>query len=510
MPARDLISALHRDPLSDLSRERPLLLVDDNLGDRRLIIELLSEVGVPESVVLEAEDLEAALELLGGQAIGAVLLDLGLPGIEGVEAVRAVVARHQVPIVVLTGRDDHSLALMCIKAGAQDYLPKNNLQPAAIRRAVAYAMTRAEIDEERRNATAISERLAAIVNAAPDAIASVALDGTIQSWNSGAERIFGYSAEEALGRKIAEVAPPVDTISEQGQRESLTLDAESLAKPREILRRRRDGSVACLSIVGCAIYDATGKQNGMAAIARDITDERRRDQALVQSHQALKERAEQMRALTRRMNDLREEERTRISREVHDELGQLLTCLKLDLGWVRRHLVGDEEGAIEQRLTQADTLVDDTISAVQKVALELRPSALDSLGLAAAIRDEARRFADRSGIRVMARVDDPTVPTEVATELFRILQELQTNVARHAKASVVQVMFQDLESEWELRVIDDGIGIDPHVLEDGAALGLLGVRERALSLGGEVTFSRAIPSGTVAVVRIPKKNGAER
>ncbi|MGE0324645.1 MAG: PAS domain S-box protein [Polyangiaceae bacterium] len=506
MPARDLISAPAEDPLSQLSSSHPLLVVDDNDGDLVLICEQLFELGVRSESVIKASDLSQTLQLLRSRRVRIVLLDLGLPDAQGVEGVEGILAEYQVPIVVLTGRNDHAQALKCIQAGAQDYLPKDNLELDALRRAIAYAMTRAQMEDARRRATAVSERLAAIVNASPDAIVSVTARGTILSWNSGAERIFGFSEAEALGGDLMELARPADAASTRVQRESLTGSAAWLAKPREIVRRRRDGSLVNLSVVGCPLFDAAGNQTGTATIARDVTEDRRRDEALVESHDALRQRAEQMRALTRRMNDLREEERTRISREVHDELGQLLTCLKLDLAWVRHHVANTGEGVAE-RLTQADSLVDDTITAVQKVALELRPSVLDALGLVPAMRDEARRFEARTGLRVTARVEDVSVPPLVATQLFRILQELLTNVARHARASSVELLFKEVDGEFELRVADDGLGMKAERATGIAALGLLGVRERAAALGGEIQFSKAVPSGTVVVVRVPRSGG---
>jgi signal transduction histidine kinase len=284
-------------------------------------------------------------------------------------------------------------------------------------------------------------------------------------------------------------------------------DTHDASASVEVYRLRKDESLCALWVTASRLDDAAEHPEALAAICRDVTDAKRRDEELRQRNEELLARDEQMRALTARLNAIREAERTRISREVHDELGQLLTGIKMDLRWMYRRAAPDGTNPmphIAAKLKDAEQLVDTTIESVQRLALELRPSALDALGLAAAVRDEARRFEQRAGIRTEARVSADLRPGDaVATSVFRVLQELLTNVARHAQASVVSIdLFAD-GSQLVLRVQDDGIGVEPGTLGRPTALGLVGVSERAHEHGGDFQLEGSPGTGTVATVRVP-------
>ena len=483
-----------------------LLLVEDNLGDAELIRAYLADTGEATGGIIHAETLADAVTALGGAEVDVVLLDLRLPDGSGVECVERVLEeRRDLPIVVLTGLEDDELALACIHAGAQDYLCKQDLQPQALRRAIGYASTRLREASARRRVHELQARLAAIVESSSDAIVSSKTDGTITSWNRGAEVMFGCSSVEAVGRPITEVVRrpagedvgPLDRIA----------DAEGSAA-REVVRLGRDDRLVHLSVTASRLRDPSGAVVGTAAICRDITESKRRDEELRRRNEELLERDQAMRALTARLHAIREEERARISREVHDQLGQLLTGFKMDLKWIGRRLQRDDENhvseAVSVRLREAEALVDQTIEAVQRIAVELRPTALDALGLASAVRDEARRFQVRAGIPVEVAVRGNAEPEpDVVIGLFRIFQELLTNAARHSKASTVRVDLETGDESVVLRVQDDGVGIEPGAETRPSSLGLLGVRERADSLGGTVRVERLPAGGTAATARVP-------
>jgi signal transduction histidine kinase len=216
----------------------------------------------------------------------------------------------------------------------------------------------------------------------------------------------------------------------------------------------------------------------------------------------------QLRALSARLQSMREEERARIAREIHDELGQALTALKMDLRWAEKRLGRESSltlNPILDKIVEAGELVDATIASVQRIAVELRPRVLEDLGLTVAVRHEARRFEQRTGVRCRLQLPeaDPMLADEIATSMFRILQEAITNVARHAEATEVEVQLVQEADGLVLRVADNGKGIGPADLEDAKSLGLLGMKERAESLGGEVTFQRGSPRGTVVKLVLP-------
>jgi len=227
-----------------------------------------------------------------------------------------------------------------------------------------------------------------------------------------------------------------------------------------------------------------------------------------QAEEKLRDSRKKLQALTARLESLREEERIRISREIHDELGQKLTGLKMDLQWVERRLGEMEPGLnkLLDRVVAATELVDGIIENVQEIAAELRPGVLDKLGLSAAMQYEVRRFQERTHISCEVRLPEcePTVSKECSTALFRIFQECLTNVARHARATKVEAELR-LEDGWvAMCVRDNDRGITETEISNPRSLGLLGMKERAALLGGEMAVERAPGGGTTVTARIPQ------
>ena len=218
---------------------------------------------------------------------------------------------------------------------------------------------------------------------------------------------------------------------------------------------------------------------------------------------------ETLHALLIRLERTREEERTRMARDVHDDLGQSLTALKMDLRWIERKLektgTSPELDAVKARTTTAIEVVNDTTAIVQELAAQLRPGVLDRLGLCSAIQFELRRFQARAGIECRTSVPAslPALAPDVATALFRILQECLANVARHAGATRVLVRLGMRGDIVTLRVLDNGSGIGLAALNSPGSLGLVGMQERATTLGGGVFFRRGNKRGTMVTVRIP-------
>jgi signal transduction histidine kinase len=231
-------------------------------------------------------------------------------------------------------------------------------------------------------------------------------------------------------------------------------------------------------------------------LEQEVVDRTRAEQELRVSRQ-------QLRDLAAHLQSVREQERTDVAREVHDELGQSLTVLKMDVHWLSQRM-GATGGLQEKARAMSDT-IDTTVQAVRRISAELRPRLLDDLGLSAAIEWQAREFEERSGIQCDIRFDpdDIVVDRERTTALFRIFQETFTNVARHAGASTVDVLLRRLPGEVELTVADDGRGITSGQADDPRSLGIAGMRERALALGGSLEIAGREGAGTTVRVRIP-------
>jgi len=227
-------------------------------------------------------------------------------------------------------------------------------------------------------------------------------------------------------------------------------------------------------------------------------DERKRAETQLQQSQ------ERLRSLTGRLESIQEEERIRIAREVHDELGQALTGVKLELAFLRDQLT-DVRPIVRDRVESIVKLVDRTMQSVRKIATELRPVVLDQLGLIPAIEWQAQEFQNRTGIccRLNIYLRTVALPIERATGVFRIFQEILTNVVRHAQASRVDISMQEHMGHLLLKVADNGRGITEAEVSGSRSLGLLGMRERALLLGGETKIERNIEKGTTVTVRVP-------
>lgn len=222
------------------------------------------------------------------------------------------------------------------------------------------------------------------------------------------------------------------------------------------------------------------------------------------AQEELQRSLEQLRALAGRLQRAREEERTRVAREIHDQLGQALTAIKMDL----ISLVQETPAGQKQRLKRTSSmlnLIDETIQSVRRISTELRPGILDDLGLVATVEWAGEEFETRTGTvcRLDLPEDDVAIDPETATALFRIFQETLTNVARHADASEVEVRLVQEDGDLTLEVHDNGKGITEGKLSDRESLGILGMRERALLLGGELAITGAPGKGTTVKVRIP-------
>ena len=241
--------------------------------------------------------------------------------------------------------------------------------------------------------------------------------------------------------------------------------------------------------------------NKNAVLSREVAERQKAEESLRAS-------GESLRALAARLQSIREEEAARIAREIHDELGQALTGHKMDLTWLARRTSGEKP--LEQKVKGMFGLIDDTIRSVRRIASRLRPEALDQLGLVAAIGWQARDFQMRTGIRCKVSLppDSVALDADKSTAVFRIFQELLTNVARHAHATKVDVSLEAQSENLLLSVQDNGRGIAEQDVQSGKSLGLMGMRERALLLGGELSIQGARGKGTRASLRVPLQPAA--
>jgi len=259
---------------------------------------------------------------------------------------------------------------------------------------------------------------------------------------------------------------------------------------------RKDGvRIPCI-VSATPFRGPDGELIGIVEDFKDISDRKESEKELLQSH-------ERLRDLTSHLQVVREEERTLIAREIHDELGQALTALKMDVHWVRRRLKEDEPSLIDKTHLMS-RLIDRTVQSVRRICAELRPGLLDDFGLSAAMEWEAEEFSKRTDIEchIVSDPEDVILPKMISTAIFRIFQETLTNIARHANATKVEITLKREPEMVEMCVRDNGKGISEGQILDARSFGITGMRERVHYLGGSLCIS-GDRNGTTVNVTIP-------
>ncbi len=357
-----------------------------------------------------------------------------------------------------------------------------------------------------RQANELIRRQADIINQIQETVITVDMNGYVTSWNSGAERMLGYTIQEALGKHISFVYPADDR--EFLEREVLTPVKTKGTHQLEIRRRTKSEALRFAHLSLTLLRNDSGAPIGIVGCSMDITDRKRGEEALLNSRN-------QLAALAVRLESVREEERGRIALEAHDVLGQALTGLKLDVSWVYKQIVEShgsfEPSAVLSRLASSLELVDSTIQSVREIATTLRPGVLDQLGLEAAVEWQAREFRHRTGIACATSIspDRIDVGDQQSTALFRILQEVLTNVARHAHASEVDIRLEETREQVILQIRDNGKGITAAEKSGPTSFGLLGMRLRAQQQGGAFDIHGTPGIGTMVTVRMPRSRTSD-
>jgi PAS domain S-box-containing protein len=305
------------------------------------------------------------------------------------------------------------------------------------------------------------------------------------------ERVLGWTLEEAQRTDLLTEVYPDPEIRRGAVEQIRRADRRWTDYPA----RTRDGKTIDTSWARVALSD------GMTiGFGQDISERRGAEERLRQS-------ADELRGLSERLRVVREEERKHMAREVHDEVGQALTALRMDVAWLERRLAGtgDERAPLESRLRSMAELVDTTLDAVQRIATELRPAVLDELGLEAAIEWYVRQFEQRAGIacRFRSNLRGSSVDSGRSIAIFRILQEALTNVARHSGATLGEINLSSVGEELRLRIQDNGKGISEDQIASSRSLGLVGMRERARALGGDLKILGGSGGGTTVTLAIP-------
>jgi PAS domain S-box-containing protein len=331
---------------------------------------------------------------------------------------------------------------------------------------------------------------------APDMYHSLNREGIIIDCNETEARMLGYRKDEIIGRPLADFLTNESRQTYEREFATLRDHKELYGLEREFVRKDGTTFPAVQNVFIEA--DENGQLIRTKTIGRDMTERKRVEMELRSSR-------EELRSLSAHIQSAREEERGAIAREIHDELGQVLSRLKLDLAWMKKRMQSGQ-GLLVEKVDKMTDLVDSTIRTVQKISSELRPGVLDYLGLPAAIEWQAKEFTEQTGIAcaTMVAPDLAFVDRNVSTAIFRIFQETLTNIIRHAEASRVTVtLAEEARRGLSLEVRDNGKGIPPETISRPTSFGLMSMRERARFFGGTVSITGAPGAGTTVLVRLP-------
>jgi PAS domain S-box-containing protein len=363
------------------------------------------------------------------------------------------------------------------------------------------------------------------------AIMMLDAEGHIEMWNPGAERVFGYTAQEVTGQYFAIIFTPEDRRREMPVKEMETARDKGRAAD-ERWHVRKDGTRFYVSGVLTPLRDADGAVTGYVKIARDLTEQQRAEEELRRANDELEVRVrertfelakvnESLRdeitdriqtekdrvRLLRQIVRAQEDERRRIARDIHDQVGQQMTALRLNLAALDQGLSGD--GKLRVKLDQTKTIAERLDADVDFLAWELRPAALDDIGLAEAMGTFVREWSNHSGVEAQfhtSGLDKERLSPETETNLYRIMQEALNNTMKYAQARHVDVLLERRDNQVVLIVEDDGVGFNPEkeASADGdKGMGLIGMRERAALVGGNLQIESKPKGGTTIFARMP-------
>ncbi len=397
----------------------------------------------------------------------------------------------------------------------------------------AVVVMEANIDiTQAKEADRASNLLAAIVDSSDDAIISKNLNGVITSWNKAAERVFGYSAEEAIGQNIILIIPP-DRRAEETTILNRLKRGERIDH-FETIRMRKDGALLDISLTISPVKDSSGHTIGASKVARDVTERKRVERALLESEERLRtladqlekqvhnrtqeleqrnaevvQQAEQLRELSNRLLQTQEEERRHIARELHDSAGQLIAALAMNLASMTRHV--SKNPVLGKALDDSQTVVQQLNKEIRTTSYLLHPPLLDENGLPEAIRWYLHGLMERSGLSVDLDIakDFGRLPSEIELAIFRVVQECLTNIHRHSGSKIAMVRLSRIAGEVALEIQDQGKGIPPEKLDriraQRSGVGITGMRERIRHFHGALQI-HSNGKGTQISVTLPLPN----
>lgn len=480
-----------------------LIIVEDSAKDVALITGELKRGGF-KPVYRQVKNAASLKEALQDEKCQVIISCLGLPRFSSAEALKLLKqSGRDLPFIIVSGVTGEDAAVAAIKAGVHDYIMKNNL--ARLVPIVERALKETAARKERKKAgEALIEseaRFRRIMETTKDIIYRIDFTPALHFAfiSPAVTEILGFKPEEFYADPAL-----IDRFVHPAQDQGLVdfIKSAPLSNQPLLLKvHHKSGHPVWLELWYTPIYGEKSEILALEGIVRDITKKIQREEKLQESYN-------QIQALSKRILTAMEEERARLARELHDELGQVLTAVKLDLQLLEAELNPDKTR--EQLLKQSIALIDHTINLVRRQSVSLRPPQLDDMGLFAALTDMFSGFKKRTGLEgdFIYENNADRYPTHIETALYRCVQESLTNIARHAGASRVDVTIGTTsENELIVKVIDDGIGFNHKALSTSPDhIGLTGMRERVKLLGGRFSIDSEPGQGTAVCIAVPCLN----
>ena len=482
-----------------------LLIVDDteeNLFVLRAIIVQKLKVNL-----IQALSGDEALEKIKGIKLALAIIDVQMPGMNGYElAVRMNEERSEdkVPVIFLTANYINELEVFKgYDNGAVDYIHKPfhsrilvskinvfldlfNQKQIIINDATLLRESANELIKVNAALKKSEERYRSYIDNAPDGVFVTNEDGKYVEVNIAACNLTGYSKDDLLKMSVADILP------EESLKDGLAYFRKAVktgASKADLMFQHKNGTKRWWTFEAVKLAE---KQ--LLAFTKDITERKI-------TEEKLKSSLEQLHQLTQYTEEVRENERKAISRELHDDLGQALTAVKIDLGIIRQSVT---DPVVVVKINKVSALVGETIKTVQRLTSQLRPEIIDDLGLKAAIEWYTKEFSNRNGVDVFLDMDTAlAISPKDSLALFRIMQESLTNIARHSEATHVEIGMNKDSTSINFKISDNGIGITEDEIKSKKSFGIISMKERAASLGGTFDIYHEKGGGTTIKITLP-------
>lgn len=453
---------------------------------------------------------QEALKSVEDQCPDLILMDIRIKGdMDGIQTTENIQERHDIPIIYLTAYADEKTLARAKITEPYGYIIKP-FDKKILYTIIEMALYKNRMERKlKQNEKWLSTTLYSIGDGV---IATDALEN-VKLINRAAQDLTGYTDSYASGKPLKEVFVIMEEETGVPLEDPVTILLSDTSEMKAYILRDRDGNDKYVTISGSLIEDARQHKTGVVLVFADITTQRNAEREREKLFKKVSSAQERLRILSKRLLDVQEAERRHIARELHDEIGQILTAIKINLQTAFK-LSGTNK--IEKHITEGVELVEEAIQHVRKLSIDLRPSMLDDLGLVPALRWYIDRQAQRFGFnaKVIAEGINERLPSEVEITCFRISQEALNNIIKHAKADYVEIKLFFENNDLHLQINDNGAGFVLYSAVQkglkGESMGLLGMQERVELAGGKLKILSKPGSGTTVHAIFPADSLKEK